>query len=144
VDDPKEANEYKIDRSLPSRMREDVTWRQTFMNILLSYYKKDVTEPEEVMIKTNEYRQENNEFENWLIENIEEKENGWLSLNDVCTLFLDRSKVNNYEKTKYKKEIEKFIKSKFPGAKCEYGNSRFNEKVLKGWKNFQLKSESAD
>lgn len=144
VDDPKEPNEYKIDRSLPSRMREDVTWRQTFMNILLSYYQRDIQEPEEVKVKTNEYRQENNEFENWLIENVEQKDNGWLTLNDVCTLFLDRNKVNNYEKTKYRKEIEKFIKIKFPTAKCEYGTLRLNEKVMRGWKNLQLKSEAAD
>ena len=40
VDEPMEAGEYKIDRTLPSRMREDVSWRQTFMKILLEYYGK--------------------------------------------------------------------------------------------------------
>ena len=59
VDKPKEYNEYKIDRTLPSRMREDISWRQTFMNILLNYYYLDVPEPVEVQLKTNEYREEN-------------------------------------------------------------------------------------
>jgi phage/plasmid-associated DNA primase len=42
VDNPIHDDEYKIDRS---RMREDITWRQTFMNILISYYYKDIFEP---------------------------------------------------------------------------------------------------
>jgi phage/plasmid-associated DNA primase len=63
VDDPKEPGEYKIDRTLPSRMREDLSWRQTFMNILISYYtREDIREPEEIKVKTQEYRQENNNF----------------------------------------------------------------------------------
>ena len=31
VDDPKEPEEYKIDRTLPSRMREELSWKQTFI-----------------------------------------------------------------------------------------------------------------
>jgi len=59
VDEPKEDNEYAIDRTLPSKMREDVTWRQSFMNILISYYDRVVDEPEEVKVRTNEYRSDN-------------------------------------------------------------------------------------
>jgi P4 family phage/plasmid primase-like protien len=59
VDDPTDENEYKIDRSLPSRMREDITWCQTFVNILIDYYYKDIKEPLEVLAKTNEYRKGN-------------------------------------------------------------------------------------
>ena len=59
VDDPKDANEFKIDRTLPSRMREDITWRQTFLNILLDYYYIDVPEPDSVKITTNNYREGN-------------------------------------------------------------------------------------
>jgi P4 family phage/plasmid primase-like protien len=59
VDEPKEDNEYAIDRTLPARMREDVTWKQTFMNILVEYYHKTVGEPEEVMMSTSNYRANN-------------------------------------------------------------------------------------
>jgi P4 family phage/plasmid primase-like protien len=59
VDEPKEDNEYAIDRTLPARMREDVTWKQTFMNILVEYYHKTVGEPEEVKISTLGYRANN-------------------------------------------------------------------------------------
>jgi hypothetical protein len=42
-----------------------MTWRQTFMKVLLEYYFKDVKEPVGVQVKTNEYRQENNDFYNY-------------------------------------------------------------------------------
>jgi len=144
VDDPKGPNEYKIDRSLPSRMREDVTWRQTFMNIMLSYYQRDVQEPEEVKVKTNEYRQENNDFENWLSENIEQKENGMLKLTDVCEL-CDLIKTGTNKKapprtaSKYKVQINAFIKARFPALKSEYIDTTTDGKRFRGWVGVQLK-----
>lgn len=143
VDDPKDANEYKIDRTLPSRMREDVTWRQTFINILLEYYNKDIKEPVEVQIKTNEYRQENNEFYNWLEENIEYNENSLLQTKDICVLYLGKSKVFSKELSKYKKEVEKWIKERFvhKNIQWEYSTVRIGEKSYKGWKDFRIKTE---
>ena len=52
-------------------MREDLSWRQTFMKILLSYYYLDIKEPVEVQVKTNEYRQDNNDLFNFFEENLE-------------------------------------------------------------------------
>ena len=134
VDEPKDSNEYKIDRTLPSRMREDPSWRQTFMKILLDYYFKDVREPVEVQVKTNEYRQENNEFYNWCKENIIYSEDSILKLSDVCCLFLGRTKIHSKESGKYKKEIEKFIKSNFSNVKWEYSVVTMNEKQYRGWR----------
>jgi len=59
VDDPQKENEFKIDRTLPSRMREDITWRQTLMNILIKYYFLDIKEPPEITSSTREYRNNN-------------------------------------------------------------------------------------
>jgi phage/plasmid-associated DNA primase len=142
VDEPKESGEFKIDRTLPSRMREDPSWRQTFLNILLDYYYQDISEPEEVKIKTNEYRSENSNFYNWLEENVEYKEGSILQLKEVCELFLNKSKIHSKESSKYKKELEKWIKERFQNLKWEYGNIKINEKVIKGWKDFKLKEES--
>jgi P4 family phage/plasmid primase-like protien len=138
VDDPKEPNEYKIDRTLPSRMREDVTWRQSFINILLEYYFKTVAEPIEVKIKTNEYRQENNDFYNWLDENIEEKKNAILRLKDVCELYSGKPKISTKTASKYKLEIEKYIKSKYKNVLEKYKDSSFNGERYKGWIGLQI------
>ena len=137
VDDPKEENEYKIDRTLPSRMREDISWRQTFVNILIEYYNKNVHEPIEVQIKTNEYRQENNDFYNWLEENIQEKSGDTLQLVDVCNIFLGK-KVGPRIMTKYKKEIEKYIKEKYKHLNYEY--QKIDQKS-RGWKDLCIKDD---
>ena len=132
VDDPKESNEFLIDRTLPSRMREDLSWRQTFVKILLDYYYKKVIEPEEVQLKTNEYRQENNEFLNWCNDNITYKENSILKLSDVCELYLGK-KVSSRVSTKYKKEIEKFIKDKYKNINNLFQHNTFNGCNYRGW-----------
>ena len=142
LDDPKEENEYKIERTLPSRMREDISWRQTFVNILIEYYNKHVPEPIEVQIKTNEYRQENNDFYNWLEENVIEKNNSLLQLKDICRLYLGKNKVHSKESTKYKKEVEKWVKEKFKHISWEYSTVKILNKSYKGWKNISLNEDT--
>jgi P4 family phage/plasmid primase-like protien len=139
VDDPQEPGEYKIDRTLPSRMREDITWRQTFIKILLQYYYKDAKEPIEVQVKTNEYRQENNDFYSWLEDNMEVKENAVLCLKDVCQLYLGKTKIHSSISSKYKKEIEKYIKEKYKSLKWEYDVVRIGDKTPRGWKDLCIK-----
>jgi P4 family phage/plasmid primase-like protien len=140
VDEPNKENEneYKIDKTLPSRMREDISWRQTFVNILLDYYYKDVREPLEVQLKTNEYRQENSDFYNWLDDNILQQHDGILNLKDVCELFLGKPAPSRIS-SKYKKEIEKYIKKTFPGLNDQYKDSTWNGMKVKGWIGVALK-----
>jgi P4 family phage/plasmid primase-like protien len=141
VDEPKEEGEYKIDRTLPSRMREDISWRQTFMKILLEYYYKDVKEPDEVKMKTNEYRQENNEFFNWMNENIiySEKYEDYVELKSICELFLDKVKISSKTSSKYKKEIEKYIKEKIPNIQYEYKQLGYSSDLRpRGWANLKI------
>ena len=133
IDDPKEPGEYKIDRTLPSRMREDLSWRQTFMRILLSYYNQDIKEPEEVKMKTNEYRQENNEFYNWCNENIEYSENSFLELKTLCEI--KNIKVKK-EKTKLKNQVILFLKQRIPNICSECKISSGNKY---GWNGLVIK-----
>ena len=138
VDEPKEPGEYKIDRTLPSRMREDLTWRQTFMKILLDYYYRDnIKEPEEIKMKTNEYRQENNDFYSWLTENIKYKENAILKLSNICESY-STSKIPKRLMGKYSKEIEKFIKEQFPHINHIKQNSRINSEKYIGWLHLEI------
>jgi len=139
VDEPKENNEHKIDRTLPSRMREDLTWRQTFINILFEYYFKDVKEPQEVQVKTNEYRQENNEFASWLADNIVHKEGEILKLTDVCEIYLGK-KVGPRALNKYKRDIERWIQQSFPTYDYLYQDSTHKGTTYKGWRHFSISS----
>jgi putative DNA primase/helicase len=141
VDDPKEPNEYKIDRTLPSRMREDFSWRQTFMNVLLEYFYKDVPEPDEVKLKTNEYREENNDYYTWLCENIAVDPNGMLSKKDLnyayFTLF-KKSKASNTHKNILKKQLMKFLSDRYPNLDIKEEDTTYNHVSFKGWKGIRL------
>jgi phage/plasmid-associated DNA primase len=139
VDEPNKENEneYKIDKTLPSRMREDITWRQTFVNILLDYYYKDVREPLEVQLKTNEYRDDNNHISCWLDEHITFKEGHILQSKEVYDLLADSiystTKINNNKKAKIKYEIQKWIKHKYPSINHIHQDTTFNSSKYKGW-----------
>jgi P4 family phage/plasmid primase-like protien len=138
VDDPSgDSNEYKIDRTLPSRMREDLSWRQTFMKILLNYYFRDVKEPPEVQFKTNEYRQENNDFYNWLEENIGFNLGSILKLQDTIEIYVGK-KIGTRQLGKYRKEMEKYIKEKYKNVDWEYKQFWIGDTKYKGWQNLQI------
>jgi len=141
VDEPKEPNEYKIDRTLPSRMREDITWRQTFIKILLDYYFMDVKEPLEVQVKTNEYRQGNNDFYNWMDENIEQHKDGILKLKDICQLYTGKTNIHSSSSNKYKREIEKWIKEKHKNINYQYKISSYNGERYKGWLELKIRDD---
>jgi P4 family phage/plasmid primase-like protien len=140
VDEPQEENEYPIDRTLPSRMREDITWRQTFMNILLKFHFQSIPEPDEVKIKTDEYRKENNEILNFIVNNICYSKGDYIELRDVCQLFFNnKSKVGVKEKGKLRKEIERVIKSSYPEINNECQRTTIDGKPFQGWVDLKFK-----
>jgi P4 family phage/plasmid primase-like protien len=69
VDEPKDSNEFKIDRTLPNRIYTDVAWKQTFINILISYYYKNIPEPDSVKIGTTAYRVGNDSILDFINQN---------------------------------------------------------------------------
>lgn len=134
LDQPKESNEYKIDRTLPSRMRTEVSWRQTFMNILIDYYYKDIQEPNEVMSRTFEYRDDNNELMSWVTENIKMEKGSMLALKDVCAaVYENKTRVGVKEKSKLKKQMEKCIKLKFPQIVHTCVKTTIDKQSFQGW-----------
>jgi P4 family phage/plasmid primase-like protien len=140
VEHPQNDNEYKIDKTLPSRMREDYSWRQTFMNILLQYYFKDVEEPEEVQIKTNEYREDNNEYEAWFKDTLEYNKGSCLKASELTSLFLQgKGKVSNQMKSKFHKEVEKYIQKNFMDVDHRKKDTTINGLAFKGWLDIRIK-----
>jgi hypothetical protein len=93
-------------------MKSDITWRQTFLNILLDYYYKAVPEPKEVTVKTQEYAQDNNEYASWFEEHVIEKEDGVLQLQDIARNFHGHENVSQVFKTKLKNALVLYLKTK--------------------------------
>lgn len=87
---------------------------------------------------SNEYCQKNNEFFNWLEDNIEYKPGCILQLAEVCELYLGE-KVGPRIMTKFKKEIEKYIKEKMSDVKFEYQKGIYKDHFYRGWLNVSLK-----
>ena len=98
-----------------------------------SNYNQDIKEPEEVKMKTNEYRQENNEFYNWCNENIEYSENSFLELKTLCEI--KNIKVKK-EKTKLKNQVILFLKQRIPNICSECKISSGNKY---GWNGLVIK-----
>lgn len=134
VDEPKESNEYKIDRTLPSRIREDLTWRQTFMNILLEYYNKDIKEPEEVKMKTNEYRADNDMKALFVQQYIKKGEEGikWTDLLQQYSLWFCEEMGESIHKIN-KKELKQYFESKVFKTK-----SSPLRNIGRGWAGWEL------
>jgi len=114
--DPENKNEFKIDRNLFTKMREDPTWRQTFMNILIEYYNKQIKEPEEVSKYTNKYRENNDKNLEFANTYIKKEESGFILWSELWQIYQDwyfelHGNTNNLKKLQTKKYfIEKIFK----------------------------------
>jgi hypothetical protein len=80
-------------------------------------------------------------FLNWLNENIKYKEGGLLQLKDICYHYLGKTNIHSNESSKYKKEVEKWIRQKHKTEKWEYDFIWVNKKSMRGWKNFAIKNQ---
>lgn len=79
-----------------------------------------------------------NEFYNWLDKNIEYKEGSILKLKDLCELYLDKHYIHSKELSKYKIDIENYIKVKYKNIKYKYGIITINNKQYRGWINLKI------
>ena len=145
VDNPVEENEYPIDYDLPNKLD---SWRSHFMALLLEYYKlykvEGMTEPEEVMKCTNEYKRQNDHLAEFIHTCIEKKESKVMYLNDAFNELKSWVKDDNIPiKIPTKAELEKYFAKQGMG-RCVIVN---NLKAFKGYaikSRFQTSSEEAD
>ncbi len=121
-DNPTKPNEFKIDPTIKSKIRE---WRPYFMSILIHWYNKylyeGLNEPEEVMKATAKYKNDNdkfNEFFDHCLEEAEEFETnkniysqfqGWWSSNYPSTKIPEIRELRRAMKIKFGNEKERVI-----------------------------------
>ncbi len=133
VDNPVEENEYPIDYDLTDKM---LHWREHFMALLLEYYKlyktEGITEPEEVLTCTREYKRNNDHLADFIHNCIERKqEMCFLPLNEAFQELKTWAKDDNIPiKVPTKGELEKYL-SKTLNCKCVVGSN--NSKGFKGY-----------
>jgi P4 family phage/plasmid primase-like protien len=137
-DNPKKEHEFKIDPTIKTKIKQ---WKPYFMSILLHYYhvheqeeikNGKIEEPEEVMIATNNYQQENDIFNDFIEDYLEESEDDFSSLKDIYVSFTGWWTENNSSI------------SKMPSMKDLRNNLiiKFKEIKVKSVKGFSIKIKS--
>lgn len=118
-DNPIKTNEFKIDPSIKTKIRN---WRPYFMSILIHYYgiyqeeikNGSINEPDEVKIATNKYKAENDKFDEYINESIKEDSNSFESIRNINNHFTKWYSIN-YSSSKIpdSKELKKSLKLRF-------------------------------
>jgi hypothetical protein len=78
------------------------------------------------------------EIEAWLKEHIIYEQDAILQLKEVVCLYTGVDRVHSKVSSKFKKQIEDFIKSHFVGHPFMYTDSTFKKSRYRGWLNFKL------
>ena len=134
VDSPNEdnPNEFMIDRELSYKFE---LWKETFMVILLQYYKKykkkgKIIEPEEVMRYTKEYQRKNDVFADFCDCYVEADKNSTISVNILFEKFKEYCAVDNIK--------NKVNKNLFQESMCSRYGKLVTLKGVKSWRGVRL------
>lgn len=128
--------------SVPEHQRNNIIelYRSKNVSIYEFMDSLDGIQIKEVLNTNKQYENENNyklDFYEWLNGKIMFYENGYMSLEEICSSFLKKENLHSSIKCKYRVIIEKFIKETFKeiDVKWKYQDTWDDEKYCKGWKN---------
>jgi len=130
---PNNKNEFKIDTELSLKFED---WKESFMSILIHYYKKyieeGIYEPEEVLACTKEYQKDNDTIKNFIHERIEKADGMFMSQTELYTDFKYWYKDSGepMKNIPNKKNVVKYMNK-------DLGNVTVNN-GQQGWNNYQL------
>ena len=119
------------------------TLKSTYQHIskgeLVEKLKNNGIEIEETILNKDAIgcNQENNDFYNWLEENVIYKRGSILKLQDTIEIYIGK-KISTRQLGKYRKEIEKYIKDKLKNIEWEYKQFWIGETKHKGWQNLEI------
>lgn len=131
--DPNNNKEFKIDTELSLKFED---WKESFMSILIHYYKKyldeGIYEPEEVLACTKEYQKDNDTIKNFIHERIEESDGSFMSQTELYTDFKYWYKESGepMKNIPNKKNVVKYMTKELNNPTVNNGQN--------GWLNYQL------
>lgn len=136
--DPTKPTEFAIDTALSQKFDD---WAETFMSLLIEYFKKTVTEkivePEEVLECTREYQRRNDIVADFLDSMVVRDESGFLQLGEAFNDFKSWLKDEGCtDRSMRKSDFQSYIDK-------VYGKASMVNK-LRGWKGYKLKSSIAE
>jgi P4 family phage/plasmid primase-like protien len=137
VDNPVEDNEFPIDTELSEKLE---LWKEHFMSMLLEYYKlyklEGISEPNDVLQCTREYKRQNDHLADYIFQNVEKKDGAFLTINEA---FHDlRAWIRDdhipIAKVPTKSDFEKYLAKHF-ACKCVSVNNN------KGFRGYAIKQK---
>lgn len=135
---PKKINEYKIDPTIKTKIK---TWRPYLMSILIHYYKiyqdelkefGEIEEPKEVLSATDKYMKDNDKFNDFFTECLEENEEIFTSIKDIYQAFImwyNECNGGNPSKMPSQKDLENNLKIKFGDKIIKNKKQGFNIEI---------------
>ena len=143
-DNPVKDNEFKIDPRIKHKIKE---WRPYFMSILINWYNRylyeGLCEPDEVKKATDKYKVDNDKFNEFFDQCLEEIEDGCLETNKTIYNSFQNWWTSNYASTRIpdNRELKRAMKIKYGNEKEEVINGvtkyGFSVKIKEECDNFQ-------
>lgn len=149
VDEPVAPNDAKMDEALGHIIRSCPMMRMSFMKLILRYLLRNIPVPPEVRLDTRNYLKDNDEFTDFLRDNIKVQLNSVLRMDELLTR---SDKFTNSKKdianNNYKKKIDKYI-TEVLKISIDYDNHYVGivsgkRKRVRGWKNVGLINDDDD
>jgi P4 family phage/plasmid primase-like protien len=133
--DPEKPHEFLIDTELSVKFED---WKEQFMALLINYYKKyletGVIEPEDVMRCTKEYQRNNDNFLDFVEQEMEKDDRGFISINDAHSRFNSWIKDNA-------PHLKSITKKNFNTALDKIMGKSVHMHKVHGWKGFSFKKD---
>lgn len=92
-----------------------------------------------VCLKSND----KGDFYEWLLDNVEYKDNELLDLNSICEAYFGKTDMHSSMKTKWRGEVERFIRDNYD-TKWQYGVVNINGASYNGWKHLKLNLDNKE
>jgi phage/plasmid-associated DNA primase len=145
VSNPTKPHQHLADDKLAHLIETDISFRQTFINILISYLKKTVPIPEAVKLKTTRCRDSNDEFGQWLKDAIELKDDELLTLNTILKYYSDDAVRGTKNLAKFKDDVVNFLLKTFNIPESNYMSRPIHTpgltRNIRCWKGIAIREE---
>ena len=134
-------NDHHYKNSLMTMINENCLYKQTFMNILLQYYVKDIQEVERHLNIINSFYQVNeSSYITWFDKHIILSIDNILNLKDIAEYYYSNSRVHSKQASILRKEFETYLNFKYPNMTSNFRDTTFKGKKVRGWVGLGYKS----
>ena len=132
---------HLADKKLVFKIMSDLTWRQTFVNMLINMSTVEVEEPDCVKTSTINYKQGSDEIGIWLTGRIVRVDTNILTATDVVKAHTGSDlNLKGYQARPYNIAITQHLTDTFGNGITRYENKvhKIGKKSVRGWKGFAL------